>query len=103
MIVCVTKNVYQMFSLCGSVWKMVFCKSGFFSLSPKHFVFAFPFIFGDVHITSHDSIDGHHENDGYLLTFKFGEGLLPCLHHLNLVDFVFEHCDVKKNLGWRFH
>jgi hypothetical protein len=35
--------------------------------------------------------DGHQEHDGYLLTLKFGEGLLPCLHHLNLV--------VKTNLN----
>ncbi len=80
-----------------------FRKGDFLSLPPKHFVFAFSFIFGDAHIASHDLFDGHQEGDGYFLTLKFGEGLPPCLHHLNLVVFVFEHCDVKENLGWRFH
>ncbi len=58
------------------------CRGDFFNLPPKHFMFAISFFFGDAHIASHNLFDGHQEGDGYLLTLKFGEGLLPCLHHL---------------------
>lgn len=68
-----------------------FYECDFLNLPPKHFVFAFSFFFDDVHVASHNLFDGHQEGDGYLLTLKFGEGLLPCLHHLNLV--------VKTNLN----